>query len=155
MAAATRANTLPIWTAISARLSYILVLLLVMQSITAFIMYFIVPKFEAIFNDFGVSLPRITIFVIEVSHTIIKYFFVTAWIPIVEMGLLAFLPLSFLAWGNYSVPLLDRLLGRRHTALIFRTLALTIEGAQTDQPGPLDVVAALSDGLGAVPIALR
>lgn len=130
MAANARAHTLPIWTAISARLSYILTLLLVMQTISGFILYFIVPRLEAIFKDFGVSLPQITIFVINVSHTIIKYGLVTAWIPVLEMGLLAFLPLSFLAWGNYSLPLFDRLLGRRHTALAFRTLALTIDGGK-------------------------
>ena len=52
MAANTRSNQLPIWVAISARLSYIIGLLLAMQTITGFIMYFIVPKFEAIFKDF-------------------------------------------------------------------------------------------------------
>ena len=74
-------HQLPIWTAISARLSYILGLLLVMQTITAFIMYFIVPKFEAIFKDFGVSLPQVTILVIDVSHFFIKYGFITALDP--------------------------------------------------------------------------
>ena len=130
MAASTRSNQLPIWAAISARLSYIITLLLVMQTITGFIMYFIVPKFEAIFNDFGVSLPRITIFVIDVSHTIIKYGLLTGWIPLIELGLLVFLPLSFLSWSNYTVPLFDRLLGRRHTALVLRSLALTVEGGK-------------------------
>ena len=56
-----RSNQLPIWTAITARLSYILGLLLAMQIITGFIMYFIMPKFEAIFKDFNVSLPQVTI----------------------------------------------------------------------------------------------
>ena len=87
MAATTRSNQLPIWTAISARLSYILGLLLVMQTITGFIMYFIMPKFEAIFKDFGVSLPQVTILVIDVSHFIIKYGLVTIWIPLVEIAL--------------------------------------------------------------------
>ena len=73
MAATTRSNQLPIWTAISARLSYILGLLLVMQIISSFILYFIVPKFEAIFKDFGVSLPQVTILVIDASHLLIKY----------------------------------------------------------------------------------
>ena len=66
MAATTRSNQLPIWTAITARLSYILGLLLAMQIITCFILYFIMPKFEAIFKDFGMSLPQITILVIDV-----------------------------------------------------------------------------------------
>jgi type II secretory pathway component PulF len=130
MAAMTRSKQLPMWAAISARLSYILALLLAMQSISGFILYFIVPKFEAIFNDFRLPLPQITIFVIDSSHFIIKYGLVTGWIPLVELGLLVFLPLSFLSWSNYTVPLFDRLLGRRHTALVLRSLALTVEGGK-------------------------
>jgi type II secretory pathway component PulF len=128
MAANTRSNQLPIWAAISARLSYIMALLLAMQTITGFIMYFIVPKFEAIFKDFGVSLPQITIFVIHASHLTIKFGWLAILFVLGEVGLLVFLPLSFLSWSNYSVPLFDRLLGRRHTALVLRSLALTVEG---------------------------
>ena len=130
MAASMRLHQLPIWTAISARLSYILGLLLAMQMITGFIMYFIIPKFEAIFKDFGVSLPQVTILVIEFSHFFIRYFYITMWIPLIEIGLLIFLPLSFLSWSNYTVPLFDRLLGRRHTALLLRSLALAVEGGK-------------------------
>ena len=56
--------------------------------------------------------------------------YVTVWIPLVELALLLFLPLSFLAWSNYTVPLFDRLLGRRHTALVLRSLALMVEGGK-------------------------
>jgi type II secretory pathway component PulF len=130
MATYMRLHQLPIWTAISARLSYILGLLLAMQMITGFIMYFVIPKFEAIFKDFGVSLPQVTILVIEMSHFFIRYFFITTWIPLIEIGLLIFLPLSFLSWSNYTIPLFDRLLGRRHTALLLRSLALAVEGGK-------------------------
>ena len=40
---------------------------------TIFLFYFIVPKFEAIYIDFGSPLPRITIFAIELSHLVIKF----------------------------------------------------------------------------------
>ena len=72
LAATTRSNQLPIWTAITARLSYIVALLLAMQTIVSFILYFIMPKFEAIFRDFDMSLPRITIAVIDASHFIVS-----------------------------------------------------------------------------------
>ncbi len=127
MAATSRSGQLPIWTAITARLSYILALMLVMQFITAFIMYFIIPKFEAIFHDFNVSLPQITVLVIEVSHLFAKYALVTIWIPVVEVALLLFMPLSFLAWGNFAVPLFDRVFDRRHAALVLRSLALIVD----------------------------
>lgn len=130
MAATTRSTQLPIWTAITARLSYILVLLLVLQSIGTFILYFIMPKFEAIFKDFGVGLPSVTIMVVEISHFLLRYGVITFFIPLFELALLAFLPFSFLAWGNFTVPFFDRLLGRRHTSLVLRALAITVEGGK-------------------------
>ena len=109
-----------------------------MQTITGFIMYFIVPKFEAIFFDFNLALPQITIFVINASHFAVKYGFLAIFLVLCELGLLVFLPLSFLSWSNYTVPLFDRLLGRRHAALGFRALALTVEGRQADRLGSVD-----------------
>jgi protein transport protein HofC len=130
LAATTRTTQLPIWTAIAARLSYVLGILLAMQVIGSFILYFIMPKFEAIFRDFGQSLPQVTIFVIDASHFLIKYGFFSSAIALVEVGLLIFLPFSFLGWGNYNVPLFDRLFRRRHTALVLRSLALVAEGGR-------------------------
>jgi type II secretory pathway component PulF len=130
ISAVSRSTHLPIWTAIAARLSYVLALLLAMQTVSGFILYFIIPKFESIFRDFGLSLPHVTLMTIHASHWIMRYSPLTLLIPPIEIILLIFLPLSFLSWGNYSVPVFDRLLGRRHTALVFRALALTVEGGK-------------------------
>jgi type II secretory pathway component PulF len=51
-------------------------------------------------------------------------------LPVFELALLIFLPFSFVGWGSYSVPLFDRLLGRRHTALVLRSLSLMVEGGK-------------------------
>ncbi len=126
IAAAARSARLPIWIAIASRLGYLLLLLLGLQAVFGFLLYFIMPKFEAIFRDFGVSLPEVTVTTIEASHWIIKYFFLIGWVPIVELVLLVFLPFSFVSWGDYDVPLFDRLLGRRHTALLFRSLSFVV-----------------------------
>jgi protein transport protein HofC len=64
--------------------------------------------------------------VIEGAHMIVKYFYLVSWAPPLEVLLLIFLPFSFIGWGNYDIPLFDRLLGRRHTALLFRSLSLVI-----------------------------
>jgi type II secretory pathway component PulF len=40
------------------------------------------------------------------------------------------LPLSLLGWGNVHIPLFDRVLGRRHTALVLRSLSLAVEGTK-------------------------
>ena len=135
LASSSRASHLPIWMAIASRFAYILALLLGIQTICAFLLYFIIPKFEAIFRDFGVSLPPVTIFVIEASHFIAKYFFITGWVPGLEIVLLVFLPFSFAGWVNYDVPLFDRLLKRRHTALILRSLSLSVEAGQPIEVG--------------------
>ena len=129
-AADSRSSQLPIWTSIASRLAYILVVILAMQIISGFILYFVVPKFESIFNDFKIPLPKVTILVIEAAHSFIAFAPVTSFIPLAEVMLLIFLPISFLGWGNYSVPIVDRLLGRRHTALVLRSLSLFVEGGK-------------------------
>src|SRR4051794_5574401 len=53
------------WFALAIRLGYLLVLLIVIESIMGFVIYFIVPKLEAIFSDFGIPLPAVTIATID------------------------------------------------------------------------------------------
>jgi type II secretory pathway component PulF len=130
LAATARMTQLPIWTAIAGRLTYILVLLLAMQTIGSFLLYFIIPKLEAIFRDFNVPLPEITVITIDASHFIIKYFYLFFPFLLLEFFLLFYIPLSFLRHGNYDFPLFDRFLRRRHTALILRSLSLVVEAGE-------------------------
>ena len=60
---------------------YPIVVILVACIIVGFILYYIIPKFEAIFKDFGVPLPRMTVMLIESSHFLIKYFYVVFLTP--------------------------------------------------------------------------
>ncbi len=135
MAADVRSSQLPIWTAIAARIAYVLVLLLGMQGISGFILYFIAPKFEAIYKDFGVGLPRVTLMVISAARFFTDYRDPMVLLPLVELGLLILLPFSFLAWGSYSVPVFDRMLERRHTALVLRCLSLFVEAGKPISQG--------------------
>ena len=138
----------------AARLSYILGLLLVMQTISSFILYFIMPKFEAIFKDFNVSLPQVTILVIDASHLLIKFGYITICHP-ADRDRLARVSAALVSGRGVIIrfPLFDRLLGRRHTALVLRSLALTVEGGKPIVAGPVDPDAALSDRVGAPPAA--
>ncbi len=61
---------------------YPIVVILVACTIVGFILYYIIPKFESIFKDFGVPLPRMTVFLIEASHFLIKYFYVVFLTPL-------------------------------------------------------------------------
>jgi type IV pilus assembly protein PilC len=50
--------------------------------IVGFILYFIIPKFESIFLDFGVDLPEMTKFLIKASHFVIEKFYIVVLAPI-------------------------------------------------------------------------
>jgi len=52
---------------------YPIVVVTVAVTIVGFILYFIIPKFEAIFKDFGVDLPKMTVFLIDSSHFVVDY----------------------------------------------------------------------------------
>jgi type IV pilus assembly protein PilC len=61
---------------------YPIVVILVACIIVGFILYFIIPKFEAIFADFGVDLPKMTIFLIQASHVVVNKFWIVILTPI-------------------------------------------------------------------------
>jgi type IV pilus assembly protein PilC len=67
---------------IKSAMVYPVVVIFVAVVIVGFILYFIVPKFEAIFSDFGVPLPAMTIFLVEASHFVVKYFYIVFMAPL-------------------------------------------------------------------------
>jgi len=119
------------WGWIVGRLCYLLVILLALQSIIGFISYFILPKFEAIFKDFGTALPQFTIMTIQATHILMRYGWITALLLGLEVAILLILPISLVGWLNVGTPLFDRLFARRHAALILRTLARVVESGQS------------------------
>jgi type IV pilus assembly protein PilC len=60
---------------------YPIVVIFIAIIIVGFIMYFIIPKFEAIFADFGVDLPKMTVFLIDASHFVVDYYWVCLVVP--------------------------------------------------------------------------
>lgn len=134
-AAARRAQRGGDWGGLSSKLAYVVTLLLAMQTVVGFVAYFIMPKFEAIFRDFGIPLPGITIFTIEASHVLGGY----GGLVVIPLVLLELLTLTALSMGFFNlfqlqIPVIDRIFLRRHAALICRALALSVEA---DKPiGP-------------------
>ena len=61
---------------------YPLVVISVACLIVGFILYFIIPKFEAIFKDFGVDLPSMTTFLIAASHVVVDKFYLVILAPV-------------------------------------------------------------------------
>ena len=66
---------------IKSAMVYPIVVISVACLIVGFILYFIIPKFEAIFKDFGVDLPSMTIFLIKASHIVVDYFYLVIMAP--------------------------------------------------------------------------
>lgn len=60
---------------IASMLGYSWMVIIVTVTVHGFIMYWIVPKFKAIFNDFGVELPQATEFVIAYSDWFVNYWY--------------------------------------------------------------------------------
>lgn len=67
---------------IKSAMVYPVVVIMVAVLIVGFIMYWIVPKFEAIFNDFGVELPGMTTFLINASHKVVDYWWTAPIFPV-------------------------------------------------------------------------
>lgn len=135
-----RQSRIGAWSAIASRLTYLIAVLMVAESISGFLLYFILPKFEAIFKDFGVRLPVVTVFTIQFSHLIVRSWPMTLLIYLAQLGLVVILPFTFGGWMNYRVPIVDRLLGRRHAALVLRALSVVIEAGRPIGLG-LDILA--------------
>jgi type II secretory pathway component PulF len=127
LAGDARPARLAAWSALASRLAYLLVIMLVAEGISAFQLYFIVPKFEAIFKDFNVPLPSVTVSMINLSHMAGGYVAIADLIVLGQIGLFLYIPFSFGGWVNYRVPVFDRLLARRHAALVLRALSVAIE----------------------------
>lgn len=70
---------------IKSAMVYPIVVISVACLIVGFILYFIIPKFEAIFKDFGVDLPGMTKFLISASHIVVDKFYLVILTPVLFM----------------------------------------------------------------------
>lgn len=95
----------------------------------AFMMYFIVPKFKAIFDGFGVEMPAITESFIRVCDVSLPY--VTLLAPLTLIATLALLRFDHSGWRNVRTRLFWRLYPRFDTSPILRHLARMIEKGRT------------------------
>ena len=115
------------WFGLAFRIFYLSWVIFVLELVVCFISYFIMPKFEAIFSDFGIPLPSITIACIEVTHFFVRYFFLILPIVILQVVLMMLASLSVLGVLPWDLPVIDRIFKRRHSALVLRCLSLVVE----------------------------
>lgn len=128
-AASARSARPAAWRSFGARAAYLCLLFVAIQGITAFLLAFTLPKFEAIFRDFGFGLPAVTRRVIGWGQWALGGYMLPV-IGVVEGLLLIYLPFAFGGFAELSVPFLDVLFLRRHSVLILRGLAMVVEGGR-------------------------
>ncbi|AGA30459.1 type II secretion system F family protein [Singulisphaera acidiphila] len=125
---ATRFGVKPVWNAIAQRIGYFLYVLYVIQIVSGFLFYFVIPKLESILKQFEMTPPPPTLLVIQIGQVIQHYGVLYAFLLILESVVLLSLMASFTGWKRLRVPIIDRFLVGKHSALILRSLAWSVEG---------------------------
>jgi protein transport protein HofC len=109
--------------------------LIALEVVSGFISYFILPKYEAIFADFGIPLPAVTILTVEVSHFLVKYGPLLLPLFLLQLGLEMLAVISAFGVLPWDLPLVGRFFHRRHSALVLRCLAYVVEGSRPMSEG--------------------
>jgi len=99
--------------------------------IVGFIMYYIIPKFKKIFEDFGTELPGITVVLIETSDAVVNYWYLG---PVIPLGIWIMLKIikknrtgAFIVdWASLKIPLLGQILRKSIIARTCRTLGTLV-----------------------------
>jgi type II secretory pathway component PulF len=116
---------------IALTLLYGWLLLSVLLLVASFIMYWIIPKYKAIFNDFGVDLPPMTISLIETSDMFFANFLLVVpllGLPMIAAGVIA--TVYFVSWGDLNLPLLMRWFPRQDAPALLRALSHVVGAGQ-------------------------
>jgi type IV pilus assembly protein PilC len=119
-----RSNRLPESRKIESQLIYLIWVSLMWFVLVGFLTYFMVPRLERIFRDFGIDLPEPTIFLIEAMHLLVDNF----WVPVsISICLAGYFGYCYFVGEGMGLPLLDRIFARHHSLLILRGLALAFD----------------------------
>ena len=109
------------------KFAYLCALLLAMQVAGGFIAYWIAPKFQAIFADFGTRLPALTSLVIAWS---IRLAIFMPLIVFLELAVLIYFPFSYFGIIRWQLPFLSRIFKQRDVATILRSIAVAVESGR-------------------------
>jgi type IV pilus assembly protein PilC len=110
---------------------YPIAVITVAVGILCFIMTYIIPKFEKIFNDFQLTLPALTLFLMETSRWFKNYWYVIPLIPLALYLLIKLVRLNRI--GNYImdrlylwIPVIGTLIEKTVVARTTRTLGTLV-----------------------------
>jgi type IV pilus assembly protein PilC len=96
--------------------------------IVGFLMYYIIPKFKKIFDDFGTELPQPTIVLIQLSDAVINFWYVFG-LPLFYIPVIIFIFVSMAQYYGWRVMLQSVLGGwfiRWHTPDVMRALSQSV-----------------------------
>jgi type II secretory pathway component PulF len=106
------------------KISYLTLLPIFGFLVLMFVMVWIIPKFKAIFSDFGTKLPTMTEWLIEVSYFFVNYWYLFSPLFLLFAWLLVYAMLRYFGWTLWDMPLLGRLARRLDSARILDGLAI-------------------------------
>lgn len=113
---------------------YLTVVVSIQFLIAGFIMYWIIPKFKKIFEDFYVELPPTTLALIDVSSFFMDYFYL--FLPLFSIPLIILSVLyigCYYGWYNLRIPFLTGWFPRLNTPQCLRQIAQSISVQQSPQ----------------------
>jgi type II secretory pathway component PulF len=106
------------------KIGYLLLLPLFGLAVLTYVMMAIIPKFQAIFHDFGSHLPPLTVSLIQASYFFINYWYLFSPLILFSIWLLGYMPARYFGLTLWDMPPLDRLAGRLDSARILDALAV-------------------------------
>jgi type II secretory pathway component PulF len=111
---------------------YLFQMLVVAKVVVTFIMIWIVPMFDKMYDGFGLQLPVMTVSLINQSRWIADF----GWMPLsllsMALGLACLVGIfSYIGWLPRNAPLVNRMFRRYDGAIVLRSLALAIRHGQT------------------------
>lgn len=111
---------------IVSRIAYLILLLFALESVGGFSMYWIMPKFQAIFQDFGVELPGPTQAAIQAGRFLANSG-VLALLVLLQIVVVVMLSVAYPGLVRIRPLGASRLLRRVDAAAVLRSLAITVE----------------------------
>lgn len=99
--------------------------------IVGFIMYYIIPKFKKIFDDFGTELPGMTVLLINISDSVVNYWYLGPAMPFAVWLMLKIIKKNktgayVVDWISLRIPLLGMIFKKAIVARTCRTLGTLI-----------------------------
>jgi general secretion pathway protein F len=114
----------PLFMSLIGKIGYLVLLPLFGCIVLTFVMMWIVPKFEMIFRDFQLTLPPMTVSLIQASYFFINYWYLFLPLILFFAWLLVYAEMRYFGWTLWDMPLLRQLARRLDTARILDGLSI-------------------------------